>query len=88
MVLPDSSSNESEPACRPLSKRFWLWTTLNLLTVVLYLLPLSLPGTRILLLLGLAGFWTGILAAFWPYRWLRVVPVIMALLSFYPVRTG
>ena len=33
-------------------------------------------------------FWAGLIAVFWPYRWLRVVPVAVALLSFYPVRTG
>ncbi len=40
------------------------------------------------MLLGLAGFWVGAIAAFWPYRWLRLVPVTVALLAFYPVRTG
>jgi len=53
-----------------------------------YLLPLSMPGERIVLLCGLVVFWAGVIAVFWPYRWLRVLPVTVALLTFYPVRTG
>ena len=88
MTTTLASPAEIETMPRPLAPRFWLWTAVNLLTVAVYLLPLSVPGEGLLLLLGLSGFWAGVIAAFRPYRWLRLAPVVMALLSFYPVRTG
>jgi hypothetical protein len=81
-------SKESLPAPEPLPKPFRVWIAFNLLAVGFYLLPLSVPGERMGLLLGLAVFWAGVIAAFWPYRWLRLIPVTVALLSFYPIRTG
>lgn len=88
MQTTTSPTTESASPLRLYSHRFWCWMALNLLTAVFYLLPISGPGKGILLLLGLAAFWVGVSAAFWPYRWLRLVPITVALLSFYPVRTG
>ncbi len=85
-TIPPATENPSSPW--PLFPKFWLWMALNLLTVTYYLLSLPLHGEGIILLLGLAGFWTGIIAVFWRYPWLRLIPVVMALLSFYPIRTG
>ncbi|MCW3096075.1 MAG: cell wall-associated hydrolase, invasion-associated protein [Chthonomonadaceae bacterium] len=43
-----------EPTPEPLPKPFLLWIAFNLLAVGFYLLPLSMPGERLGLLLGLA----------------------------------
>lgn len=73
-------------ASSPLSRRFWAWMACNLVTCVVYLLPV--PGERFLLLLGLATFWAGVIAGFWQHRWLRLLPMAVAMLCFFPVRTG
>ena len=88
MVTNISPEPASVTASRPLFPGLRLWLALNFVAVAVYLLPFSFPGEGILLLLGLAGFWVGVIAVFWPYRWLRLIPVIMAILAFYPVRTG
>ncbi len=88
MTTNISPSAPSETASAPAAPRFRYWMALNLLLVGLYLLPFSFSGEGILLLLGLAGFWVGVILAFWPHRWLRLIPVTVALISFYPVRTG
>lgn len=84
-ISPPAGSETTPPR---LFQAFRFWMALNLLIAGLYLLPLSFPGERTLLLLGLSGFWVGVIMAFWPHRWLRLVPVTVALISFYPVRTG
>ena len=92
MPVPTAPSTENRqrsiPASQRLRLRPVLWTVCSLLAAGFYLLPLSLPGERIVLLLGLAAFWTGVIGAFWPYRWLRLIPTATALIAFYPVRTG
>jgi hypothetical protein len=87
MIAPAQSTVDA-PVLKPLSGPFRFWIATVVLTTVFYLLPLPLRGERIVLLIGQGVFWAGAIGAFWPYRGLRLLPVTVALLNFYPVRTG
>ena len=86
MAIASSLENETKSDSRP--QGFWAWLAFNAATVGLYALPFALPGERILLLFGLGLFWIGVVAVFRPYRWLRLVSTAVAMLCFFPVRTG
>ena len=71
--------------------RSWLWGAwigVVPLAALLYLLPLSFPGERWLLLLCLALVWAGVIASFWTNRGLRIAAFAVALLEFFPIRSG
>lgn len=68
--------------------RFRGWVGGCVLLGMLYLMPLSWPGERVALVIGLSLFWAGVIAAFRSYRGLRLLSIAVALLCFFPVRTG
>ena len=88
MSITAAPALEQEKKPTTASLRFRGWLACCLLTVVIYLLPLPLPGERILLVAGLAVFWAGVIASFRSYGWRRLLPIAVALLNLFPVRTG
>lgn len=94
--MASASSTTAPPAARKsgrvLSGLFaharWLALLCGVASALVYLLPVSVPGERLLLLILLAGFWTGMLAAVCKYPLLRLPVLLAASIQFFPVRTG
>jgi hypothetical protein len=79
---------QTSPPRSPFRWLQWLWLALWPLATLLYLLPVSFIGERLILLLVLAGLWAGVVVTFWPYRPLRLVALVVAIDQFFPIRNG
>jgi hypothetical protein len=65
-----------------------IWLAWLLVSVLVFSIPGGYPGERIVLLACQGAACVGAVILIWRERYLRLVPIALTVLQFYPVRTG